>query len=151
MFSREILINSKPNMSKYWSYHKPANKIVPNQGRGLQSVFVVKYFLKLRTKSSAYKNGHSKISENQTILRQSYNATVFYFDNISFLVYVLNQLFHQNEFNQSNILPRNGFKNLFPTVQETIHLMEVGWLKKMKCMVMYQYPTCDIHFVHHKR
>ena len=33
----------------------------------------------------------------QGILSQSYNATVFYFDNISFLEYVLNQLFLPNE------------------------------------------------------
>ena len=31
------------------------------------------------------------------ILSQSYNATVFYFDNISFLAYVLNPLFLPNE------------------------------------------------------
>ena len=31
------------------------------------------------------------------ILSQSYNATVFYFDNISFLAHVLNQLFLPNE------------------------------------------------------
>ena len=31
------------------------------------------------------------------ILSQSYNATVFYFDNISFLEHVLNQLVLQNE------------------------------------------------------
>ena len=54
-------------------------------------------------------------------------------------------------FNHSRILPHNGFNNLFPTVQETNHFMEVGWLekkkkkKKIKCMVMYQYPTCDMH------
>ena len=33
-------------------------------------------------------------------------------------------------FNQSSILPHNDFKNLFPTVQETNHFMEVDWLKK---------------------
>ena len=55
------------------------------------------------------------------------------------------------KFNQSSILPHNGFNNLFPTVQETNHFMEVGWLKKMKWMVMYQYPTCDVHFVKRKR
>ena len=33
----------------------------------------------------------------QDILSQSYNATVFYFDNISFLEHVLNQLFLPNE------------------------------------------------------
>ena len=31
------------------------------------------------------------------ILSQSYNVTVFYFDNISFLAHVLNQLFLPNE------------------------------------------------------
>ena len=31
-----------------------------------------------------------------------------------------------------------------------IPFLEVEWLKK-KCMVMYQYPTCDMHFVHLKR
>ena len=57
-----------------------------------------------------------------TILSQSYKATVFYFDNISFLELILNQL----KFNQSSILPHNGFNNAFPTVQETNHFMEVG-------------------------
>ena len=38
-----------------------------------------------------------------------------------------------------------------PTVQETNYFTDVGWLKKMKCMVMYQYPTCDMHFVQRKR
>ena len=50
---------------------------------------------------------------------------MFYFD-IYFLAHVLNQLFLPNE----SILPHNGFNNLFPTVQETNHFMEVGWLKK---------------------
>ena len=53
--------------------------------------------------------------------------------------------------NKMAILPHNGFNNLFPTVQEINHFMEVGWLKKLKCIVMYQYPTCDMHLVHRKR
>ena len=32
----------------------------------------------------------------ENILSQSYNATVFYFDNISFLAHALNQLFLPN-------------------------------------------------------
>ena len=52
---------------------------------------------------------------------------MFYFDNISFLTHLLNQLF----INQSCILPHNGFNNLFSTVQETNHFMEVRWLKRM--------------------
>ena len=36
-----------------------------------------------------------------TILSQSYNASVFYFDNISFLAHVLNQLFLPNEYSIS--------------------------------------------------
>ena len=59
--------------------------------------------------------------------------------------------FSQTMLNQSSIFPHNGLKNLFPTVQETNHFMEVGWLKKMKCMVMYQYPTCGMNFVHRNR
>ena len=38
----------------------------------------------------------------------------------------------KRKFNQSSILPHNGFNNLFTTVQETTHFMEVGWLKKTK-------------------
>ena len=64
-----------------------------------------------------------------------------------FLEHVSNQIFISNE----SILPHNGFNNLFPTVQETNHFTEVGWLKKMKCMEMYRYPTCDMHFVQRKR
>ena len=72
-------------------------------------------------------SGHELSVEVGEILRQSYKATEFYFDNVSFLVHVLNQLFLPNE---SSILPHNGFNNLFPTVQETNHIMEEGWLKK---------------------
>ena len=69
--------------------------------------------------------GPESIHDNN--LSQSYNATVFYFDTISFLEHVLNQLFiSKREFSQSRILPHNGFNNLIPTVQETNHFMEVG-------------------------
>ena len=40
--------------------------------------------------------------------------------------------FSQTKFNQSGILPHNGFNNLFSTIQETNHFTEVGWLKKTK-------------------
>ena len=88
------------------------------------------------------------------ILSQSYNATVLYFHNNSFLehVHCIKPIISaKRKFTQSNILPHNGFNNLFPTIQETNHFMEVGWLKKIKCMVMHQYPTCDLHLVHRKR
>ena len=39
----------------------------------------------------------SPFDQKHTILSQSYYATVFYFDNISFLAHVLNQLFLPNE------------------------------------------------------
>ena len=62
------------------------------------------------------------------------------------------QLFFPNKrLNHSSMLLLNGFNNMFPTVQDINHFMEVGWLKKMKCMVMYQCLTCDMHFVHRKR
>ena len=35
----------------------------------------------------------------------------------------------KRKFNQSSILPHNGLNNLFPTVPETDHFMEAGWLK----------------------
>ena len=38
-----------------------------NRGQGLQSMFIVKYFLKLRTEILAYENGHSKINEIKII------------------------------------------------------------------------------------
>ena len=37
------------------------------------------------------------LSTSGNILSQSYNATVFYFDNVSFLAHVFNQLFLPNE------------------------------------------------------
>ena len=40
---------------------------------------------------------HDYIVMIEYILSQIYNATVFYFDNISFLEHVLNQLFLPNE------------------------------------------------------
>ena len=76
------------------------------------------------------------------ILSQRYKATVFYFDNVSFL---------ENNYSsktKTQSVSHNGFNNLFPTVKETNYFTEVGWLKKkMKCMLMYQYSTCDTHFV----
>ena len=36
----------------------------------------------------------------------------------------------KRKFTQSSILSQNGFNNLFPSVQEINHFMEVGWLKK---------------------
>ena len=51
------------------------------------------------------------------------------------------------KFNQSSILSHSGFNNMFPTVQGTNHFVEVGWLKKMKHIVLYQYPTCISCFV----
>ena len=90
-----------------------------------------------------------------SILSQSYNATVFNFDNICFPRTCIKLIIYpKRKFNQSSILPHSGFHDLFPTVQETTHLTAEGWLKKkkkMKCMVMYQYPTCDMHFVQRKR
>ena len=63
------------------------------------------------------------------ILSQSYNATVFYY--------------------QLSTLPHNDFNNLFPTVQETNHLMEVGWLKKNE--LNGDVPVSHMHFVQRKR
>ena len=36
-------------------------------GRGLQSIFIVRYFLKLRAEILAYQNGHSEITDIKTI------------------------------------------------------------------------------------
>ena len=68
--------------------------------------------------------------KHNCIMSQSYNATVFYFVNISFSRACIKQIISpKRKFNQSSILPNNGFNNLLPTVQETNHFMEVGWLK----------------------
>ena len=45
---------------------------------------------------------------------------------------------------KSSILPHNGFNNLFPTVQETNHFMEVGWLKKKKKKKKKNEIHCDV-------
>ena len=39
-------------------------------------------------------------------------------------------VFPNKTLNHSSILLHNGFNNMFPTVQDTNHFMEVGWLKK---------------------
>ena len=45
-------------------------------------------------------------------------------------------MYQTNYFSQTkvqsveSILPHIGFNNMFPTVQETNHFTEVGWLKK---------------------
>ena len=66
----------------------------------------------------------------------------------SFLAHVLNPIISPNwKFNQSSILPHKRYK-LFPTVKKTFYGSRV--VEKIKCMVMYQYPTCDVHFVHRK-
>ena len=62
-------------------------------------------------------------SNAEYILSQSYNATVFYFDNVSFLEHVLNQLFLPNE---SSIRQASYRTMVLPTVQETNHFTEVG-------------------------
>ena len=73
------------------------------------------------------------------------------FDNIFSRACIKQSFLPKRKFNQSSILTHNGLNNLFPTVQETNHLMEEELLKKMKWMVMYQYLTCDMHFVQRKR
>ena len=65
------------------------------------------------------------------MLSQSYNAPVFYFDNISFPRACIKQIISpKQKFNESSILSHNVFNNLFLTVQETNHFVVVGWLKK---------------------
>ena len=64
-------------------------------------------------------------------LSKSYNATVLYFAKYLFSRACIKPIiFSKQKFNQLSNLPHNGFNNLFPTVQETNHFMEVGWLKK---------------------
>ena len=87
------------------------------------------------------------------ILSQSYNATVFYFDNISFLAHVLVQLFLPNESSVSQasyrtMVLKQSVSNC--SRNKPFHGGGVVEKKKMKCMVMYQYPTCDMYFVHRK-
>ena len=65
------------------------------------------------------------------IRSQRYNVTVFYFDNISFLVHVLNQLFLPNESSTS---------------QASYHKM----ILTIRFQLMYQFLTCNILFVHRK-
>ena len=38
------------------------------------------------------------------------------------------------------------FYHMPPTGQETVNFIDEGWQEKMKCMVMFQYLTCDMHF-----
>ena len=59
------------------------------------------------------------------ILSQSYNATAFYFENISYLVHVSNQVFLLNE----SAISQSSYRKTFSTVQETKHFTEEGWLK----------------------
>ena len=49
----------------------------------------------------------------QHILSQRYNATVFYFDNISFLAHVLNQLFLPNE----SSISRASYRTMVLTIR----------------------------------
>ena len=86
------------------------------------------------------------------VLSQSYNATVFYFDNVSFLEHELNQLFLPNE----SSISQASYLIMVVTIcfqlfkKQTIFGDSVVETK-MKWMVMYQYPTCDMHCVHRKR
>ena len=50
-----------------------------------------------------------------SLLSQSYNATVFYFDNITFLGHVLNQLVLPNK----SSISQASYHTMFPTAQET--------------------------------
>ena len=65
---------------------------------------------------------------------------MFYFDSISFLADVFNQLLLLNE----SSIPHNGFKGLFPTVQEINHFMEVGWLKNNE--IHGDVPVSDMRY-----
>ena len=58
------------------------------------------------------------------------------FDNTSFLAHVFNQLFISTKVQSVKHLTAQWFNNLFRTVKKTNHIMEVGWLKRMKCMAM---------------
>ena len=49
------------------------------------------------------------------------------------------------------IPPGGGGGSIASLRSKTNHFMEVGWLKRMKSMVMYQYLTYDKLFVHRKR
>ena len=93
------------------------------------------------------------LSTSGNILCQSYNATVFYFDNVSLLAHVFNQLFLPNESSISQATYRRMVLTIcFQLFKKQTILWRWGWgLKKMKCMVMYRYPTCDMNFVHRKR
>ena len=82
---------------------------------------------------------------NSNILSQSYSAGAFYFDNISFLEHVLNQLFLPNESSISQASYRTMVLTICFQLFKTQPYYGGRVVEKMKSMVMYQYPTCDMH------
>ena len=75
--------------------------------------------------------GNTFSSTSHSILSQSYNATVFYFDNISFLAYVLNQVFLPKESSVSHA----SYRAMVLTIcfqlfkQQTILWRQSSWKK----------------------
>ena len=85
------------------------------------------------------------------MLSQSYNAIVFYFDNISFWEHVLNQLYLPNECSVSQASYRIMVKQSVSNCSRNKPFYGGRVVEKKNEMKGYQYPTCDMRFVQRKR
>ena len=81
--------------------------------------------------------GHNSVEKFGKIMCVSHNMDhIYWAEVINQLCYLFSVacikiiISPKQKFSQPSIFPHNGFNNLFPTVQETNHFMEVGWLKK---------------------
>ena len=52
----------------------------------------------------------------------------------------------KRKFIQLGIETYFSLNNMPQTVKDIKYSIEDGWLKKMKCMVMFQYLKCGMHF-----
>ena len=101
-----------------------------------------------------------KMRITRNILRQSYNSAVFRFDNISFSRACIQPIISsERTFNQSSILPHNGFNNLFPTAQETNHFMEwwgtsirhaMHFVQRNRCVDFWDFFRNSLYFFSNK-
>ena len=94
-------------------------------------------------------NNYFKQMQKQTfehILSQTYNASLFLFAYFFVNAHVLSKSFHLINSSFSQASNQIGFN----TGQKNKKNFDEGCTEKMKCMVMFQYSTCDMHFWHRK-
>ena len=77
------------------------------------------------------------------ILSQTYNASLFLFAYFFVNAHVLSKSLHSIN---SSISQTSNHVLVLTLTKKTVKFFDVECSEKMKCMVMFQYSTCDMHF-----